>query len=240
MTGPRIGTAGWSLPRAVRACFPADGSVLERYAAKFNAVEINSSFYRPHRMQTYERWARVTPAGFRFAVKAPRTITHEARLTDCEAVLDAFLGQARALGEKLGPILVQLPPSLAFDPTLANSFFEDLRNRFTGLVVCEPRHASWFEPQAEAVLIGHRIARAATDPAMHPAARTPGGWIGLAYWRMHGSPRIYYSAYDDNTLAAMASDLRANPAAETWCVFDNTALGAAAEDALKFQALSAE
>jgi uncharacterized protein YecE (DUF72 family) len=240
MTDLRIGTAGWSLPRAVRERFPAEGSVLERYAAQFNAVEINSSFYRPHRVQTYERWARETPAGFRFAVKAPRTITHQARLAVCGAALDAFFGQIRTLGDKLGPILVQLPPSLTFDPVVAGGFLEDLRARFDGPVVCEPRHGSWFAPQAEALLVAHRIARAATDPAMRPAARTPGGWNGLAYWRLHGSPRVYYSAYDDGALAELAGDLRASPATQTWCMFDNTALGAAANDALKIQALLAE
>lgn len=240
MTDLRIGTAGWSLPRAVRARFAADGSLLERYAAKFNAVEINSSFYRPHRVQTYERWARVTPAGFRFAVKAPRTITHEARLADRGAALEVFLDQVRTLGDKLGPILVQLPPSLAFDPALAGGFFEDLRTRFNGQVVCEPRHGSWFDPEAEMALVAYRIARAAADPSPHPVARTPGGWTGLTYWRLHGSPRMYYSAYDDSALATLAGNLRAGSAAEAWCMFDNTTLGAAAENALQLQTLVAE
>jgi hypothetical protein len=111
MSGLRLGTAGWAIPRAVASAFPAEGAGLERYAARFNAVEINASFYRSPRPGTYERWARITPAGFRFAMKAPRTITHHAKLAGCEGAMARFLSEVSGLGEKLGPILVQLPPS---------------------------------------------------------------------------------------------------------------------------------
>jgi uncharacterized protein YecE (DUF72 family) len=232
----RIGTAGWAIPRAVAGRFPAEGSGLARYAARFTAVEINSTFYRPHRASTFERWRETTPEGFRFAVKIPRAVTHEARLAGCEDRLDIFLGEVAGLGAKLGPLLVQLPPSLAFDPSVAADFFTALRHRWTGGLVCEPRHVSWFEPAADAVLREARVARAAADPARHPLAATPGGWPGLAYWRLHGSPRMYYSAYDDAALAALAKALRAAPTDETWCMFDNTTSGAAAANALDLQA----
>ncbi|MDP3660424.1 DUF72 domain-containing protein, partial [Phenylobacterium sp.] len=192
----RIGTAGWSVPRAAADAFPADGSVLQRYSARLSAVEVNSSFYRPHRRQTYERWRDATPDGFRFAVKAPRAITHEARLVDCAEGLAAFLLQIGGLSGKLGPLLVQLPPKLAFDAVVAARFFDDLRTRWSGSVACEPRHASWFEGAADDLLIAHRIARVAAHPAPHPLAASPGGWSGLAYWRLHGSPRMYASDYD--------------------------------------------
>jgi len=236
----RIGTAGWSVPGALADRFARQGGVLERYATGFNAVEINSSFYRPHQPKTYERWARTTPTDFRFAVKAPRAITHDARLVDCTAALDAFLAQAGALGAKLGPILVQLPPSLAFEPDVAGRFFGELRGRFDGGLACEPRHGSWFGRAADGLLTAHRVGRCAADPVRHPLAGKPGGWGGLAYWRLHGSPRMYYSAYDDEALAQLGQDLANSPADETWCIFDNTALGAAAEDALKLQVLAAE
>ena len=115
MAPPRIGTAGWSVPSG----FGDGGSQLQRYAARFSCVEINSSFYRPHRPQTYARWAASVPAGFRFAVKAPRTITHDARLREPRALLQPFLEEIGALGATLGPLLIQLPPSLAFDAALA-------------------------------------------------------------------------------------------------------------------------
>ncbi|MCF5397969.1 DUF72 domain-containing protein, partial [Pseudomonas syringae] len=93
-----IGCAGWSLAREYWPDFPEQGSHLQRYASRFNAVEINSSFYRPHRAQTYARWAQAVPAGFRFSVKMPKLITHEHRLRECETVLTTFLSQCTALG----------------------------------------------------------------------------------------------------------------------------------------------
>lgn len=233
----RIGTAGWSIPRAVAEAFPADGSGLQRYAARFDAAEINTTFYRSHRADTFARWRDSTPDGFRFAVKAPRAITHEAKLVDCEAAVDAFLADARLLGDKLGPLLVQFPPKLAFEAAAANRFFTHLRRGWAGAVACEPRHASWFEGEADALLVAHEVARVAADPARHPAAGEPGGWRGLAYWRLHGAPRMYYSAYGAPALGGLAEALRASGAQEAWCIFDNTASGAAAADALALQAL---
>lgn len=228
----RIGTAAWALPRDVRDRFPPGASNLERYAGRFNATEINSSFYRPHHHDTYARWAASVPPDFRFAVKLPKAITHEARLADCAEPLARFAGEIAGLGEKRGPILVQLPPSFAFDARLAEAFFTQLNAVVVGPIVLEPRHASWFDPQAEALLAAHRIARVAADPAPVPAAAMPGGWRGLAYFRLHGSPRIYWSAYDDAALAAWRQSAVA-ASAESWIILDNTASGAATRDAMK-------
>jgi uncharacterized protein YecE (DUF72 family) len=228
-TACRIGTAGWSVPKG----FGAEGSQLQRYSARLNCVEINSSFYRPHRPETYARWAQSAPTGFRFALKAPRAITHEARLRDAAPLLQAFLGEIAPLGPALGPVLVQLPPSLEFDPALAQSFFGDLRQLFAGEVVAEPRHPSWFGAAAEALLAAHEIGRVAADPAPAPEAAAPGGWAGLRYWRLHGSPQMYHTAYGEDRLRALAGRL----AAQDWCIFDNTASGAALQDALKLQSL---
>jgi uncharacterized protein YecE (DUF72 family) len=98
-------------------------------------------------------------------------------------------------------------------------------------VAAEPRHAGWFTPAADALLAEWRVARVAADPARVPAAAEPGGWPGNAYYRLHGSPRTYYSAYDAAFLDALAPRLAAAPAG-AWCIFDNTALGAATADAL--------
>lgn len=227
----RIGTAGWSIPRAVADRFPTEGSGLQRYAARFSFAEINTSFYRPHRRKTYERWAATTPDGFLFAVKLPKTLTHEARLQDREGVLDRFLDETAGLGAKRGPILIQLPPSLGFDAKVAGAFFERLRERHGGDAVCEPRHASWFSAGAEDCLVRFRIARVAADPAPCAAAETPGGWAGFTYRRLHGSPVMYRSPYAAGALAALAAAL---PAEErpAFVVFDNTTLGHAAADAL--------
>jgi uncharacterized protein YecE (DUF72 family) len=213
--------------------FGDGASNLARYAARFNAVEINSSFYRPHKPETYVRWAASVPDGFRFAVKLPKAITHEKRLADCGESIAAFAAQTAELGDRRGPVLVQLPPSLVFDAQTASRFFGDLREAIgDGPIVCEPRHASWFAPATDQVLIDHHIARVAADPAKVPEAADPGGWSGLRYVRLHGSPRIYYSSYDAAIIARLADDARAAKV-EAWTIFDNTTSGAAIENALR-------
>jgi uncharacterized protein YecE (DUF72 family) len=219
----RIGTAGWAIRREQRDSFPGEGSHLARYAARLNAVEINSSFYRPHRPATYARWARETPAGFSFSVKMPRAITHEARLADAGDALARFLGECGELGGKLGCILIQLPPSLAFQQT---DFFKRLRALYRGPAALEPRHKSWFTREADTILKRHRIARVAADPPV--GAFAPGGFEGFEYWRLHGNPKIYYSDYGNDALHALAGRV----APDAWVIFDNTALGHAAGNAL--------
>lgn len=229
-----VGCAGWSLPRAEQHRFPPEGTHLHRYATRLPAVEINSSFYRPHRPSTYARWADAVPDGFRFSVKLPRAITHVARLVGAEAPLEAFLTEVSSLGPKLGCLLVQLPPSLAFDSTAAGAFFHALRERHGGPVACEPRHPSWFAEPADALLVQHRIARVAADPARVPGAGDPGGWTEFTYYRLHGSPKVYHSEYPAGALrgyaVAVARAARRGPA---WCIFDNTAAGAATGNALE-------
>jgi uncharacterized protein YecE (DUF72 family) len=227
----RIGCAGWALPKSQHAAFPPDGTHLQRYAARFSAVEINSSFYRPHRPATYARWGTSVPVSFRFAVKIPKAITHERRLVDADGPLEIFLAQVDGLGLRLGCLLVQLPPSLAYDVSTARAFFTALRARHAGAVVLEPRHASWFAPVANRLLEKYRIARVAADPG--PLADKPGGWPETIYFRLHGSPRMYYSAYSEPYLDALAIRLKAAAGrAAVWCIFDNTGLGAATANAL--------
>jgi uncharacterized protein YecE (DUF72 family) len=235
-----IGTAGWSIPSACASHFPAEGSHLERYAQVFNAVEINSSFYRAHLPATYRKWADAVPADFRFAVKVPRTISHQARLKACQPLLDSFLAQVEQLGEKLGCLLLQLPPSLAYDRDIALPFFDLLRLAHRGPVACEPRHASWFSLPASRALRARRIARVAADPARNPRAALPAGDRSTQYLRLHGSPRMYYDAYPASVLQRVSRRiLRSDPGTEErWCIFDNTALGHAAADALALVKLS--
>ncbi|MNG00841.1 hypothetical protein D3C84_837940 [compost metagenome] len=172
------------------------------------------------------------PAGFRFSVKVPKQITHVQRLQDCDQALEEFVLQCSGLGDRLGCLLVQLPPSLEFAPAVAEAFFISLRRCFAGDVVLEPRHESWTE--AEALLVHYRIAQAAVDPSRISTDSTPRGWPGLKYWRLHGSPRIYYSPYDEQRLERLAGEMHAATAdgSSTWCIFDNTASGAALGNAL--------
>jgi uncharacterized protein YecE (DUF72 family) len=232
----RIGTAGWSIPARLADSFPGEGSSLERYAARFACAEINSSFHRSHRPETWARWAAAVPEDFRFAAKLAKEITHRNRLADCGDLLAAALGEMAGLGAKLEVLLVQLPPSLAFDRPVAEPFLAGLRRRWDRQIACEPRHPSWFETGAETLLEELCIARVAADPARVPAAAEPGGWRGLSYWRLHGSPIPYRSSYDDGRIETYAARI-ARSGAPTWCIFDNTASSAATGDAIKLREL---
>lgn len=233
-----VGTAGWSIPAVYKASFPAAGSQLERYAARLSIVEINSSFHKPHRRETYERWARSVPDHFCFSAKLPRAVTHERRLEACDDLVDNFLDQIGGLGTKLSVLLVQLPPSLQFEPRAVENFFAVLRAKTDRRLVCEPRHPSWFEPEAETLLSRFHVGRVAADPASVPAAAMPGGWRELAYFRFHGEPRIYYSDYEAGQLLDIGERLAEASAAgaEVWCIFDNTARGHALGNALSVDA----
>lgn len=236
----RIGTAGWTLPKRHTDCFRPEGSHLQRYAQVLPCVEVNSSFHRPHQRKTWERWAASTPADFRFSVKLPKAITHTLKLANTGALLQIFLDQTAGLGEKLGPLLIQLPPSHVFDPGLVHEFFTTLRELHTATAVLEPRHASWFTAAADRLLRDFQIGRVAADPAkVSPLAAHPGGWPGLRYFRLHGSPRTYYSEYSEAALATLAQTLRDQPcpATETWVIFDNTTLGHATSNALSLLSL---
>ncbi|NIM49909.1 MAG: DUF72 domain-containing protein [Gemmatimonadales bacterium] len=228
-----VGCAGWSVPRQVTARLPRDGSHLERYGQVFPAVEINSSFYRAHKRETYQRWAASVPGTFRFAVKLPRELTHTRRLRGAREPLNSFLSGVSGLGGKLGPVLVQLPPSLAFDRAVARRFLRTLRDLHDAPVVLEARHASWFEGDADALLAEYRVGRVAADPPPYPPAAEPGGWLRIAYFRLHGSPRMYYSAYGAEFVGSLAQRLSGlSKNRSVWCIFNNTAAGAAARDAL--------
>ncbi|WP_402720845.1 DUF72 domain-containing protein [Janthinobacterium rivuli] len=230
-----IGTAGWSISSAAASHFPLDGSHLQRYAQVLNCVEINSSFYRSHQSATYARWAASVPDHFRFSVKLPRSITHERRLRDCAAELDRFAGEVMQLGNKLGCVLVQMPPSLRFEADVAFDFLTALRQRFDGMLACEARHPSWFEAGATELLRMQRITRVRADPpAGQPGPHVP--TTSVAYLRLHGSPRIYYSDYPAEYLATLAVELRTQMHPDSWCIFDNTAAGAALFNALDLQA----
>jgi uncharacterized protein YecE (DUF72 family) len=197
----------------------------------FAAAEINSSFHRPHRESTYARWAAAVPRDFRFSVKLARTITHDAKLVRAGPLLDAFLGPVRALGDKLGCLLVQLPPKLELDPPVARRFFAALRARDVPAVALEPRHPSWFSAEADAFLAKHGVVRVAADPPRAPGGDAPGGDRAFSYWRLHGTPRMYYSSYGDDFIARLAADMRRDDR-PGWCIFDNTAGNAAVPNAL--------
>lgn len=235
----RIGCVGWSIPAPQRGLFGEGETALERYATLFDAAEINSSFYRPHQAKTYDRWAQAVPRHFQFSVKIPKSISHEARLQGCGELLDQFIGEVEGLGSKLGALLVQLPPSLGFDARVASTFFAMVRRRTSAPIVCEPRHRTWFEANAGLALKRYEISRAGADPAITDEAATPGPFGRLRYWRWHGSPRMYYSSYSEDALAALANQVRGqlSKRVAAWVILDNTAHGYATANAARLKTL---
>jgi len=230
----RIGTAGWSIPAAERESFPSDGSHLERYAARFNAVEINTSFYRPHRRTTYERWAASVGDDFRFSVKLPKSISHAQAGEYKASDIERFADESAGLGNKLGVVLVQFPPKHIFHADAADALFTTLRANLPCPLATEPRHASWFAPAVDALLATLQVARVGADPPRVVDGTDEGGWPGMRYRRLHGSPRIYYSRYEPGMIDALHDAIKNDAIGmESWCIFDNTASGAATANALE-------
>ena len=229
-----VGTAGWGIPRAEQPRFPPGDSHLARYAKVLSAVEINSTFYRPHRATTFARWAASVPNEFRFAVKIPRAITHDKRLVDSAGLIEEFLLSLAPIDSRVGCLLVQLAPSLPFNARVARAFLAELRKRFDRGIAIEPRHQSWFDRLPDQLLNQYEVARVAADPPRGEGGSQPGGWPGLVYFRLHGSPKTYYSSYECNFLDTLADKLRDLRLSRipSWCIFDNTALGAATNHAL--------
>ncbi|MVA18959.1 DUF72 domain-containing protein [Agrobacterium vitis] len=223
---PIIATAAWSIPKKVADRFAQEGSGLTRYASVFDGVEINSTFYRRHKASTFARWAESVPDSFRFAVKIPKEITHTRAMKDIAEPFGTFLEDITPLGTKRGPLLCQLPPSLAFDADALDSAFNTVRKADDGSIVIEVRHKSWASAEALDLLKSYAINRVLADPA--PVWPTKDFDTPPKYVRLHGKPKIYYSSYADEEIKPF-SDLLA---ADSWCVFDNTASGAAIENAL--------
>ncbi len=227
-TAPLVGLAGWS--EAVskhRAYFPGSGSGLTRYAATFDLVEVNASFYRAVRAETFASWAEQTPPDFRFSVKINRAITHAARLS-ANAKLEQALDPMMSLGPKLAAVLIQLPPTLAAEPERDAAFLGRLRALYAGMVAWEPRHPSWEAAEPTRLLEEHGVTLVRTTIPEPGAPHTPSG----TYARLHGTPRRYYSAYSTADISDLAGWVRDAPA-QSLVVFDNTASSAGVRNALE-------
>lgn len=223
---PIIATAAWSIPKKVASRFAAEGSGLARYASVFNGVEINSTFYRRHKSSTFARWAETVPDDFKFSVKIPKDITHIRAMKDIDEPLATFLEDIASLGQKRGPLLYQLPPSLVFDAGQLDRTLQVMREADPGQIVIEVRHKSWASAEAKDLLETYAIDRVLADPApVWPAADFA---EAPRYVRLHGKPKIYYSSYTGDEIESFSTLLAPN----SWCVFDNTASGAAIENAL--------
>jgi len=237
-----IGTAGWSIPTQLKNKFNSEGTHLVRYASTFNCVEINSSFYREHKHETYIKWAASVPENFRFSVKLSRHFTQVLRLNEPGPALGEVLRGISGLGEKWGCLLIQLPPSLDFNFQTAEYFLKNLREQCSRPIAWEPRHKSWSTPRALELLAEYKISKVFADPercALGQNQRVP--MAGLRYLRLHGSPEIYKSRYSLEAIHQIRKTLLkpnapgSEPIQQSWCIFDNTTYGFATENAMELQ-----
>lgn len=235
-----IGTAGWAIRQELKDQFPASGTHLQRYAQRLNAVEINSSFYRDHKFKTYAAWAASVPAHFSFSLKLSNEFTHKQHLVSNDGELERWFEGVHGLGNKLGGLLIQLPPSLKFNPAVAENFFSEIRKRFAGAVALEPRHRSWTSAAAKACTAEFDIARVWADPA-RIANESDEALVtrSTVYLRLHGSPQIYRSSYEPAQLSLIAQRLvtMQESAKSVWCIFDNTTFGHATRNAFSIRAI---
>ncbi|MGD9518558.1 MAG: DUF72 domain-containing protein [Armatimonadota bacterium] len=230
----RIGTSGWSYRHWRDGVFyPPElkrGQELAYYSAVFDCVEINSSFYHTPRETTLETWRRTTPDGFLFAYKGSRSITHQRKLLDVGENVEFMIGRARLLEPKLGPILWQLPPSLAADHSRLEAFLlllpHDLRHAF------EFRHESWFDEATYSLLSASDCALVWSDTPRYPLVKVR--TASFVYARLHGHEKLYSSCYSREELIAWAADFSPHLAAgaDIYVFFDNDFEGHAPRNAL--------
>ena len=202
-----VGTSGWSYNHWRGVFYPdglPSGKWLEFYAQRFPSVELNASFYRLPTEGAFRRWHDVVPGGFRFAVKASRFITHIRKLRDAEESLGTFLGRAGILGEKLGPVLYQLPPSMGRDDGLLEAFLTLLPHGLQH--VFEFRNDSWYDEGVLDLLRRHGAAFCVHD--MHPLETPVVATAAFAYLRFHGTSGRYAGCYSDEELEAWAEAIR--------------------------------
>ena len=218
-----IGTSGWSYRNWRGGFYPKalkPGDWLGFYARSLSCVELNASFYRPPRESLLEAWAARTPPEFRFAVKAWRAITHFRRLRDCEALVADFFARIGRLGDKLGPVLFQLPPGFAADPARLDAFLGGLPSG--PRIALEFRDPSWHDAETYAVLEAHGAAFCPFELAELRAPRVV--TADFTYVRLHGRAARYRGCYGEAELAEWAAWLQAQLALgrDVYLFFDNT------------------
>jgi len=238
MSHPRIGTSGWSYDHWTGPFYP-DGLPADRrlahYAARLDCAEVNSTFYKLPSEQTLEHWRDSVPGEFRFAVKASRYITHLKKLKDPESGLDNFLPRVEGLGERLGPVLFQLPPRWRFDAGRLRTFLDALPGQHR--YALELRDHSWINDATLQILSDHGAAFCIyeLDGYLAPLAVT----ADLVYVRLHGPAGVYAGRYDDTVLESWAGRIGRwhDEGLDCWCFFDNDEAGHAVGDALTLRGM---
>lgn len=232
MTALRIGCSGWTYDDWAGSFYPEGVRAKDRlawYASRFDTTEVNGSFYRLPSEKTVAAWAEAAPAGFLFAWKVSRFITHNKKLRDCEDSVELVFGRMSGLGEAEGPALIQLPPSLRRDDERLEAFLKLLPARVRRTV--EFRHPSWYDPAVFDLLGRHRAALCISD---HHAAPSP--WETTAdsvYVRLHGPGGRYHGRYPQGDLSALSERITSwrRGRRDVYCYFDNDVKAAAPHDA---------
>ena len=201
----------------------------QRYAEEFDTVEINNSFYHLPRPETFDKWRKQAPPGFCYAVKANRYLTQAKKLKECEEPLDRLMTAARHLGDRLGPMLYQLPPSMKINLERLESFLKLLPKDVTS--VFEFRDKSWYTDEVLALLDRHGAGFVAHD--MKGLASPPWASGKAAYVRFHGAGGKYWGRYSDEALLEWTDWImeQCRSGRSVWCYFNNDIHGHAIEDA---------
>lgn len=234
-----IGTSGWQYRHWRQRLYPKgvpERRWLEHYADRFRTVEVNNTFYHLPPRSTFEGWAERTPADFVMALKMSGYLTHTHRLRDPEQPIQTFLDRARPLGDKLGPILLQLPPQMRADVGLLRAA---LRLLASHRVAVEPRHDSWFTGGLRSVLEEEGAALCFADS---PVRRSP-LWrtAGFGFVRFHAGlgrpPTCYRPAALRGHLERLMNTFHRND--DVFCFFNNDSNGCAPRDAVVFAGIAA-
>jgi len=219
-----IGTSGWHYEHWRYSFYPgtlAKAKWLEFYAGYFDTVELNNSFYRLPSEAAFAAWRDSSPAGFTFAVKVSRFVTHIKRLKNVQEAVETFMSRAKILGEKLGPLLYQLPPNMHRNDDRLEAFLGTLPRGMKH--VFEFRHRSWLDDEVFEILHKHNVGLCVFDmPSLTcPLVAT----ADFAYIRFHGSTGLYFSCYSDEELAGWAERLAglATKLKEVYIYFNNDA-----------------
>lgn len=237
----RIGCSGWIYPHWRGRFYPEKLAVKKWfafYAEHFDTVEINNSFYRLPKAETFDAWREQAPAGFRYAVKANRFLTQAKKLKDCAEPLERMMPPFRHLAQTLGPILYQLPPRFRLNLERLEQFLEIAPKDTTN--VFEFRDKSWYDDAVLALLERHGASLCAHDL---PGLESPRIAVGpVAYLRFHGGQGKYWGRYSDEALLGAADWIadQARGGRSVWAYFNNDTEGAAIEDALTLKAMLAQ
>ncbi|HEY0627042.1 MAG TPA: DUF72 domain-containing protein [Allosphingosinicella sp.] len=234
----RIGCSGWNYKHWRELFYPKGMPVrlwFEHYAATFDTVEINNSFYRLPKAETFDKWREQAPPGFCYAVKANRFLTQAKKLKDCAEPLQRMLTPFRHLGDRLGPILYQLPPRLRLNLDRLRDFLDLLPGDLTH--VFEFREKSWYTDEVLALLESRSVSFCVHDM---PGSQSPRWAAGpIAYVRFHGGEGKYWGRYSDEGLLGWTDWIveQSRVGRDVWCYFNNDIHAHAIDDALTLRAM---